>query len=84
MDDGQRVEEFAARYLESRGFEIIARKWKTYWCEVDIVAKHKKTVHVVEVKHRKKAKYGEPLEYITDTKKQQLRFATHSWATEHK
>ncbi|PSO43732.1 YraN family protein [Candidatus Saccharibacteria bacterium QS_8_54_8] len=83
MNDGQKAEEFAARYITSRGLKIVERNWKTYWCEIDIVATHKKTVHIVEVKHRKSGRHGSALEYITDTKKQQLCLAAQHWVTEN-
>ncbi len=44
------AENIAARYLEERGYEIVAKNYRKPWGEIDIVAKTGDTVIFVEVK----------------------------------
>lgn len=80
---GQAAETFAAEYLESEGFEIIERNWKTKWCEIDIIAIKNSAVHFVEVKYRRNNKAGDGLEAITSKKQQQMQFAARLWLHTH-
>lgn len=62
-------EDLACRYLIKNGYEILERnKHYSRFCEIDIIAKHKKTIVFVEVKTRKTNAYGTPMEAITKTK----------------
>lgn len=80
---GQQAEELAAEYLQKHGYEIIARNWKTKWCEIDIVARQQKTIRFVEVKYRRSECHGRALEYITAAKVRQLRLAARAWISEY-
>lgn len=76
---GHAAESVAAEYLKSHKFEILDANWRTRYCEIDIVAKQKKTVYFVEVKYRKTDMQGGGLDYITPRKLQQMAFAAESW-----
>lgn len=80
---GKWAEEVAATWLANAGFEIVARNWKTRWCEIDIVAKKNNRIHFVEVKYRKNARSGSGLDYITHHKAKRMEFAALQWASEH-
>ncbi len=47
---GSEGESRAAAYLESKGFEIIERNWRTKGGEIDIIAEKNDTIVFVEVK----------------------------------
>ena len=47
---GQAGEDIATDYLTKKGYQILARNFKTKWGELDIVATHNKTLIFVEVK----------------------------------
>ncbi|MBP9738256.1 YraN family protein [Candidatus Saccharibacteria bacterium] len=79
---GNNAEDSAATYLASRGYEIIARNWKTPLCEIDIVVKKNNVISFVEVKYRSSANQGTGLEYITPKKLQQMRFAANCWVSD--
>ena len=81
---GEAAEEFASEYLQSQGFEIIERNWKTKWCEIDIVALKGGALHFVEVKYRKNDQSGDGLAAITATKHRQMLFAARMWLHAHK
>jgi uncharacterized protein (TIGR00252 family) len=87
---GQDAEAQAAAWLETHGFEIVQRNWKTRWCEIDIVAKRcspslrrKCTIHFVEVKYRRNSRAGDAIEYVTPRKQEQMMYAAQSWVQEH-
>lgn len=67
-------EDLARRYLEDNGYEILDTNVKfSRFCELDIVAKIKKTIVFVEVKTRKTNTFGTPAEAITPTKYQNIK-----------
>lgn len=47
---GQKAEEIIIRHLETRGFVILERNYKSPLGEIDIIAKKSGVVHIVEVK----------------------------------
>jgi len=67
-DIGYQGEERAARFLEEKGFKIIAKNYTIRGGEVDIIAKDKESLVFVEVKMRIGNKYGSALESITPWK----------------
>ena len=69
---GRSGEDAAAQYLEDHGHKIIARNWKTKWCEIDIVSQFDNAFYFTEVKYRCD---GSGLDAITPKKLQQMRFA---------
>ncbi|HEX5456640.1 MAG TPA: YraN family protein [Candidatus Saccharimonadales bacterium] len=77
--NGARAEKRTAEYLESAGYKIIGRNWKTKWCEVDIVAEKGKCVYFVEVKYRTSPDQGGGFEYITPRKLRKMELAARSW-----
>lgn len=80
---GKQAENAAADYLRSKKFKILDQNWRTRWCEIDIVAQKKKTMHFVEVKYRKSADWGSGLEYITPKKLEQMKFAAEFWVADN-
>ena len=80
---GQQAEALAADYLAQRGLKIIARNWRTRWCEVDLIATSQAGVHFVEVKYRKLSDFGSGFDYITPSKQQRMRRAAAAWMAEH-
>jgi len=49
---GRAAETLAAWFLRIKGYRIVATRYKTPVGEIDIVARRKKLVAIVEVKHR--------------------------------
>lgn len=69
---GRWGEEFAARYLERRGWRILHRNLRTPVGEIDILARDGKTLIFVEVKTRRSLAFGSPLEAVGPTKRRQI------------
>lgn len=69
---GQQGELIATSFLQRKGYTIL---WRNFFCrggEIDIVAYHKKTIRIVEVKTRSSEAYGWGEEAVTHTKRRTL------------
>ncbi len=73
------AEQKVARALTLAGFTVLDRNWRTRYCEIDIVAKHRNVVYFVEVKYRRTATQGSGLDYVTSIKQKQMAFAARQW-----
>lgn len=67
-ETGRLGEELAVRYLLAEGFELLHRNWRKGRYELDIVARHDDTLHIVEVKSRKADALTAPEEAMTRAK----------------
>ncbi len=76
---GNLAETAACEFLESRGFTIIDRNWRTKWCEIDIIAVKDSIVSFVEVKYRSSDLQGGGVAAVTPSKVRQMRFAAELW-----
>lgn len=83
-EGGKEAEEHVTEYLQSMGYKIVDRNWKTRQCEIDIVACKKKCMYFVEVKYRMSSEQGTGFEYITKAKLQQMAFAARYWVAVNK
>ena len=82
---GDAGEDLACRYLEKQGYEILERnKHYSKFCEIDIIAKIKKTVIFVEVKTRKTDCYGSRFEAITRTNYENIKKGVQFYLSENK
>jgi len=72
---GDKGEQAAVDWLAARGHEIVARNWRTRYCEIDIVSVKGKVLYFTEVKYRKNDDFGDGLAAITTKKQRQMRFA---------
>ena len=81
---GQKAEQAAANYLESRKFQVLETNWRTPWCEIDIIAKKEDIIYFVEVKYRRDSLQGTGFDYITPKKLTQMARAAESWVQQNK
>jgi len=72
---GDKGEQAAADWLTADGHEIVARNWRTRYCEIDIVSVKGEALYFTEVKYRKNDDFGDGLAAITAKKQRQMRFA---------
>jgi putative endonuclease len=78
---GRRGEDLAHRYLQRRGFRILARNWTgPQLAEVDIVAEQDGQTVFVEVKSRAGIEHGSPERAMDDLKVVSQRRAARAWA----
>lgn len=76
-------EEKIAEFLISKGHEIITRNFRTKYFEIDIISKLDDFLFFTEVKYRKTADFGEPVEFIDVHKRKQIQFAAESFLIMH-
>ena len=81
---GDTSETAAAEYLQTQGYDILDRNWKTKICEIDIVAKRDDMYFFVEVKHRKNDTSGDGLAAITPKKLAQMKKAAELYTLKHR
>ncbi len=72
---GDLGEDLAAKFLVRKGYEILAKKYRSKFGELDIVARDRGTLVFVEVRSRSRSEYGLPQETINNAKKERLRKA---------
>ena len=61
---GQEGEDSATHYLESKGYTIITRNFRSNFGEIDIIAEHGNYLVFIEVKYRTSLNYGSPYEAV--------------------
>jgi len=74
---GLSAESRAAMLLIAKGYRIVARRWKTPFGEVDIVARRRRALVFVEVKARERA--DEAAEAVTERAKRRIIAAAELW-----
>ncbi len=62
---GKSGEDAACRELQRLGYVILARRYRTRYGEIDLVARDGRTIVFVEVKARTNDRYGLPAEAVT-------------------
>jgi len=81
-DLGLRAEEWTARLLERRGYQILDRRYRTRAGEIDLVARDGETIVFIEVKARGSVGCGPPAEAVDGRKRGRLaRAAGHYLAS---
>jgi putative endonuclease len=78
---GLSAESRAAMLLIAKAYRILARRWKTPFGEIDIVARRRHTLVFVEVKARATA--DEALEAVTERNRQRIVKAAEMWLAHH-
>ena len=79
---GDLAERRAAQFLESLGYTLLHRNYRCRLGEIDIIAEESGVLCFVEVRSRASARYGEPLETISATKRRRIALtANHFLAT---
>lgn len=65
---GKIGEQLATEYLLAKGYEVLARNFFYDKAEIDIIARKKEVLIVVEVKTRNNDFFGNPQEFVTKNK----------------
>jgi len=69
---GRESEALAVNRLKKEGYKILEVNYRTRLGEIDIIARHRRTIVFVEVKARRSGRYGSPKWAITSQKKKKL------------
>ncbi|HRI00980.1 MAG TPA: YraN family protein [Saprospiraceae bacterium] len=68
---GIQGEQWAAEFLENKGYQILEKNWRYSKAEIDLIAKKNEILVFVEVKTRTYDFFGSPEEFVS-LKKQNL------------
>lgn len=72
-------EEMAREFLERRGWEVMSHRFRLGRLEVDLIARKGPLVSFIEVKTRRGAAFGSPLEAVTWQKKREITRVAQAW-----
>src|SRR5271155_318631 len=78
---GLSAESRAAVFLIAKAYRIVARRWKTPFGEIDIVARRRRTLVFVEVKAREN--FDAAAEAVTARGKERIIGAAEFWLASH-
>ncbi len=76
---GREGELIACRYLEAKGYKILARGFRYQHWEIDIVALDGETLVFIEVKTRHHGRFGFPEEAVNTAKQARIRASASGW-----
>lgn len=80
---GKEGEALARKLLRKKGYEILASNWRYGKKELDIVARHKDLLVVVEVKTRSNPYFETPKEAVTIRKQKNIIKAANAYIEEN-
>lgn len=83
-NDGYRGEMIALQYLAAKGFTPVAQNYRCRWGEIDLIMRDGEYIVFTEVKLRKSAAFGSPLEAVTPAKRRKLCLAAGLWLSENR
>lgn len=66
-------EQYAADYLQSKGYRILVQNYTSRWGELDIIVELNNKIIFIEVKTRRDTRRGMPYEGVTRSKLNHLR-----------
>jgi putative endonuclease len=76
---GRAGEAQAARFLEARGYRIVARNVRADRVEIDVIVRRGELLVFVEVKSRRASQHGHAAEAVDERKQRRLRRGAHAW-----
>lgn len=76
---GQKGEDRAVSFLESKNYKILERNWQASHAEVDIIAFYNNLLVFIEVKTRSYDYFGPPEEFVSKKQQQNLIFAANRY-----
>ena len=78
---GKKGEQLAVDFLLKNGYDIVERNYRFDKAEVDIIAKQKDTLAIVEVKTRSTIDFGNPQDFVKPKQIQRLVKAVDEYVT---
>ncbi len=81
---GMERESMAARYLETKGLELLDRNFRCRAGEIDLIMRDASFIVFVEVKYRSSSAKGFPEEAVGPSKMKTIRFVARDWLHIHR
>lgn len=78
---GKKGEQLAVNHLLNNGYEIVERNYRFDKAEVDIIAKQKDILAIIEVKTRSSTDFGNPQDFVKPKQIQRLVKAVDEYVT---
>jgi putative endonuclease len=76
---GEAAERRAARWYRLRGWRVLGQNVWAGGNEIDLVVRRGGVLRFVEVKEKRDARFGDPLEMVGEQKQRRLRRAAEAW-----
>ena len=76
-------ERIAERWVARRGWRIVSRRFRSGHRDIDLVAEHAGTIVFIEVKARRGASFGGPVEAVNWRKQRELARSAKVWIDRH-
>lgn len=80
---GELGERIAERWLLRRGWRVVQRRFRSGHRDIDLVVERDGTIAFVEVKARKGAEFGGPVQAVDHRKRRQLERSALVWIDRH-
>jgi putative endonuclease len=80
---GNYGETAAEGYLAAKGYAILARNYRAWGGEIDIIAKDGDYIVFIEVKYRRQTAYGRPVAAITQKKRRAMVAAAYGYLADN-
>jgi len=80
---GELGERIAERWLRRQGWRVLQRRFRAGHRDIDLVVERQGTVAFVEVKARRGAQFGDPIEAVNWNKQRQLVRSASVWIDRH-
>lgn len=80
---GQQGEAAVVEWYERAGYTIVARNWRCFEGEIDIIARKGRVLAVCEVKARANDRFMDPALAVGRAKQAKVRTAAFRWLREH-
>jgi putative endonuclease len=83
MQFGRQGERVAERWLASRGWRVLQRRYRSGHRDIDLIAQRDELVAFVEVKARMGSDFGDPVEAVNWKKRNELVRSASVWIDRH-
>lgn len=80
---GGQAEQRAVQFLEGLGYTILGRNYRVSRGEIDIICEDGPTICFVEVRYRRRSRYGLPVETIDLAKRRRIVNTARQWLAQH-
>jgi putative endonuclease len=80
---GELGERIAERWLRRQGWRVVQRRFRNGHRDIDLVVEREGTVAFVEVKARRGALFGDPVEAVNWKKQRELARSASVWVDRH-
>ncbi|MBA3338754.1 MAG: YraN family protein [Geodermatophilaceae bacterium] len=80
---GELGERIAERWLRSRGWRVVQRRFRSGHRDIDLVVESEGVVAFVEVKARRGNRFGDPVEAVNWRKQKELGRSARVWIDRH-